>query len=201
MSLYRVFSIAAVALIVQTAGAQQAPQGERIAGTVKSISPSQLILATAKGDIPVVITPETRVLVRQAASANDIKQGAYLGTSNQNAPEAADRGTATEVHLMDSGPNVNYPMNNSGLTMTNGHVKTVTATAAGQEMDIDYGKGTTRHVVVTTDTHITKMVDVGLAGLKQGGSVGAMTTTGTDGKPTATFIVIDPPTPDAQRAK
>jgi len=85
--------------------------------------------------------------------------------------------------------------------MTNGHVKSVTHTAAGEEMDIDYGKDTTRHVVVTTGTAITKMSDVGTAGLKQGINVGAMTTKGADGKPTATYIVIDPPAPDSQKAK
>jgi hypothetical protein len=200
MSLSRACLIVVVALAAQIAGAQQPPQGERIAGTVKSITPSDLILATAKGDVVLAITPQTRVLVRQAASASDIKQGAYLGTSNQNATEG-DTGTATEVHLMDNGPNVNYPMNSSGLTMTNGHVKTVTPTATGQEMDIDYGKASTRHVVVTADTHITKMADVGVTGLKQGTNVGAMTTTGADGKPMATFIVIDPPVPDSQKAK
>jgi len=129
MNLCRTFLIAVVALSVQAAGAQQPPQGERIAGAVKSITSGDLILATAKGDVDVAITPQTRVLLRQSASASDIKPGAYLGTSNQNASEA-DTGTATEVHLMDNGPNVNYPMNNSGLTMTNGHVKNVTSITA-----------------------------------------------------------------------
>jgi hypothetical protein len=200
MSHRRALLIAVVALAAQVTGAQQAPQGERIAGTVKSVTSGDLVLATAKGDVPVAITPQTRVLLRQPASAGDIKPGAYLGTSNQNASEA-ETGTATEVHLMDNGPNVNYPMNSSGLTMTNGHVKTVTPTPAGQEMDIDYGKATTRHVVVTSDTRVTKMADVGVAALKQGVNVSAMTSTGAGGKPTATFIVIDPPAADAQKAK
>jgi hypothetical protein len=200
MNLCRVFLIAVVALTAQAAGAQQAPQGERITGAVKSITSDTLTLTTAKGDVAVAITPQTRVLVRQSASAGDIKPGAYLGTSNQNA-SSADTGTATEVHLMDNGPNVNYPMNNSGLTMTNGHVKSVTPTATGQEMDIDYGKDTTRHVVVTTDTRISKMADVGIAGLKPGINVNAMTSAGADGKPKANFISIDPMAPDAQKAK
>ena len=200
MHFRRSFLIAVVALAAQAAGAQQPPQGERITGTVKSVTTGELILVTAKGDVDLVMTPQTRVLARQAASKSDIKPGAYLGTSNQNAA-AGDAGTATEVHLMDNGPNVNYPMNSSGLTMTNGHVKSVTHTAAGEEMDIDYGKDTTRHVVVTTGTAITKMSDVGTAGLKQGINVGAMTTKGADGKPTATYIVIDPPAPDSQKAK
>jgi hypothetical protein len=196
MRIRRSFLVAVVALAAQAAGAQQPPQGERITGTVKSVTAGELILVTAKGDVDLVMTPQTRVLARQDASKSDIKPGAYLGTSNQNAA-VADSGTATEVHLMDNGPNVNYPMNSSGLTMTNGHVKSVTHTAAGEEMDIDYGKDTTRHVVVTTDTAITKMSDVGTAGLKQGINVGAMTTKGEEGKPTATYIVIDPPAQSA----
>jgi len=56
-------------------------------------------------------------------------------------------------------------------------------------------------VVVTTDTRITKMADVGVAGLKPGVNVNAMTTTGADGKPKATFISIDPAAPDSQKAK
>ncbi len=200
MSLSRIIYVAVIVLASHAVVAQPPPQGERVAGTVKSISSGEIILATAKGDVPLAVTPQTRVLKRQSASPSDIKQGAYLGTSNQNATEG-DTGTAKEIHLMDSGPNVNYPMNDSGLTMTNGHVKTVTKTATGQEMDIDYGKDATRHVVVTADTRISKLADVGLTALKPGDSVGAMTTPGTGGKPTATFISIDPPAAEAQKAK
>jgi hypothetical protein len=186
-------AVALSAVAAVSAGAQQqAPQGTRIAGTVKSVTASDVILATATGDVDVTVTPQTRVLVRQAASVSDIKPGAYLGTSNQNSSDGYS-GTATEVHLMDNGPNVNYPMNNSGLTMTNGHVKAVTSSSAGQEMDIDYGQATTRHVLVNKDTSITKMKDVGIASLKPGLEVNAMTTSGSDGKPTATFISVRTP--------
>ena len=186
------FAVPLVALIAQVAGAQQPPQDVAIAGTVKSFTAGNVVLATAKGDVAIAITPTTRVVVRQTASANDIRPGAYLGTSNQNAA-AADTGTATEVHLMDNGPNVNYPMNSSGLTMTNGHVKSVTSTATGKEMDVDYGQATTRHVVVPADTRITKIADVGVASLKVGVGVTAITTKGTYGKPAATYIVVNPP--------
>src|SRR6185312_8048332 len=157
---------------------------------VKSVTASDVTLATANGDVDVALTAQTRVLARQGASVSDIKPGAYLGTSNQNSPADSNSGTATEVHLGDNGPNVNFPMNNSGLTMTNGHVKAVTATPAGKEMDIDYGQNTTRHVLVKQDTVITKMKEVGVAGLKAGLEVNAMTTAGTNGKPQASFILI-----------
>lgn len=187
------FAVVLVTLLAQIAGAQQAPRGVRIAGTVKSIAANTLILTTAKGDVAVTLTPHTRVLLSQPANAGDIKPGTYLGTSNQNA-SAPNTGTATEIHLADNGPNVNFPMNQSGLTMTNGHVTNVTHTATGEEMDIDYGKATTRHVVVPADTRVTRMADIGVAGLKPQISVTANTTPGTDGKPVATFILIAPPT-------
>jgi hypothetical protein len=192
MRLRQAVAVAVVTLIAQVAGAQQAPQGVRIAGTVKSVAVHTLVVTTAKGDVTIAITPQTRVLASHQASASDIKPGAYLGTSNQNGT-APDTGTATEVHLADNGPNVNFPMNQSGLTMTNGHVTSVTRTATGEEMEIDYGHATPRHVVVPADTRITRMADIGAAGLKPHVAVTAMTTTGTDGKPVATFILIAPP--------
>jgi hypothetical protein len=192
MRLRSIFAVALFTTAAVTAVAQQAPQGTRIAGAVKSVTTSDVILTTSTGDVTVALTPQTRVLVRKPAAISDIKPGAYLGTSNQNSAEG-NSGTATEVHLMANGPNVNYAMNNSGLTMTNGHVKSVTQTAKGQEMDIDYGQATTRHVVVSGDTAITAMDDVGLAGLKPGLEISAMTTAGADGKPTATYISVSTP--------
>lgn len=179
-------------LVAQAAGAQPAAQGVRIMGTVKSVTADTVVLATAKGDVDVRITPQTRVLKSQPASASDIKPGAYLGTSNQNG-SAPNTGTATEVHLAANGPNVNFPMNHTGLTMTNGHVTSVNHTASGEEMVIDYGQSTTRHVVVPANTQITRMADIGAAGLKPQARVTTMTTAGADGKPVATFILIAQP--------
>src|SRR5262249_18510570 len=128
-----------------------------------------------------------------SANVSDIKAGSYLGTSNQNNADAS-QGTATEVHLMDNGPNVHYAMNQNGLMMTNGHVKDVKTTDKGQEMDIDYGQGTTRHVVVTKETSMTRMVDVGVAGLKPGTKVSALTGAAKDGgMAPATFITVAAP--------
>jgi len=185
-----------IAVAISASAQQQGPPGTRVTGTVKSVTASEVTLTTANGDIDIAITAQTRVLLSQGASVSDIKPGAYLGTSNQNSAADANAGTATEVHLGDDGPNVNFPMNNSGLTMTNGHVKAVTSTPAGKEMDIDYGQSATRHVLVKQDTVITKMKDVGVVGLKAGLQVNAMTTSGANGKPTASFILIGaPPAP------
>ncbi len=182
-------SFALVVLAAAATLAQPAPQGVRLAGTVKSVAATDVILATPKGNVDIAITPQTRVLVRRPAATDEIKPGTYLGTSNQNSTEVGT-GTAKEIHMMDKGPDVNFAMNKSGLMMTNWHVKSVTHTAKGEEIDVDYGKAQTRHVIVSKDTVMTRMVDLGAAGLKPGVEVSANTTTGAGGKPTATFIVV-----------
>lgn len=188
----QLISLTLVVITAAAASAQRAPQGVRIAGTIKSVTAADVTLATAKGNVDIAITPETRVLVRQPAAADEIKAGTYLGTSNQNGAEP-DSGTAKEIHMMAKGPNVNFAMNKSGLMMTNGTVKSVTHTAKGDEIDIDYGQAQTRHVIVNKDTTMTRMVDLGAAGLKPGLEVSANTTTGAGGKPTASFIMIATP--------
>ena len=185
----QLLTFALIALAAGAVNAQQPAQGVRITGAVKSVAANHVVLATPTGNADIVITPETRILVRRPAATGDIKPGAYLGTSNQDSTEAGT-GTAKEIHMMDKGPNVNFAMNKSGLMMTNGHVKSVTHTVNGDEIDIDYGQSQTRHVIVNKDTTMTRMVDVGAAGLKPGLEVSANTTTGADGKPTATFIVV-----------
>ena len=184
-------AIAAVlTLLAGTAAAQQPPaMGQRLAGVVKSVDASHLVITTATGEMDIALAAKTRVLMRKAAKADEIKAGSYLGTSNQNTP---DGGKATEVHLMESTPNVHYAMNDKGLMMTNGRVKSVAKTAKGEEMEVDYGGATTRHVVVTDETSMTRMVDVGVAGLKPGLEVSVNTVAG-EARPTAAFIAITAP--------
>jgi len=193
LALTAIFLALAAAAAAQPAP-QGPPQGTRISGTVKSVTAGDVVLQSGAGEVDVALTPQTRVLMREAATSAEITPGAYLGTSNQNSATGAE-GTATEVHVMPNGPNVNYPMNNSGLMMTNGHVRSVTTTSRGQEMDVDYGQGAPRHVVVTGDTRVSRLVDVGAAGLKPGQSVSAVTNPGEGGKPTASYISINPPEP------
>jgi hypothetical protein len=190
MRVHSLPALALLALIVAPAGAQQAPRGTRIAGTVKSLSADHVVLTTTKGELDIAVTPKTQILEREPASASDIKPGAYLGTSNQDSTTESNAGTATEVHLAQNGPNVNFPMNKSGLTMTNGHVTAVKSMPGGKEMDIDYGQGKSRHVLVKKGTTVTKMKDIGMAGLKPGLEVNVMTNQGADGKSTATFILV-----------
>lgn len=191
--LARLALAAVLAVLAGAANAQpaapSAPMGERVAGVVKSVAADHLVLSTDKGDVDVPVTPQTQLLNREPASASEIKAGGYLGTANITGPAG---GTATEVHLMDNGPNVHSVMNaDTGLMMTNGHVKSVKTTPNGEEMDVDYGSGV-RHVVVPANTPVTRMVASGLGGLKAGEAVVAALRRDPDGKSWAAFILLAP---------
>lgn len=185
-------------LAISSAAFAQAPSSamrQGVAGVVKSISATELVLTTANGDVSIGMTPQTRVLARENAAVSEIRPGIYLGTSNHTAADGTSN-TATEVHVMANGPNVNYamdPANDPSLMMTNGHVTAVQNTAKGTEMDVDYGQGQPRHVVVTNDTSMTRMNDVGVAGLHAGEQVNARTSTDAQGHQTALFVAIAAP--------
>ena len=192
LSLSCAVAVAAGAALAQTPSAM--PSGQ-ITGVVKSVSPSAMVVTTSSGDVTVGMAAQTRVLKREAAAAGDIKPGAYLGTSNQTAADGVSN-TATEVHVMANGPNVEQqmdPQNNPGLMMTNGHVTSVKSSDRGTEMDVDYGGAAPRHVVVPQTAAMTRLVDVGAAALQAGQTVMARTSAGADGKPIAAFVLIAAP--------
>ena len=190
MKFHLILFAAAGTLVTTIAGAQTLNLNNRVDGTVKSVSSGHIILTTVKGDFDLIVTPQTRYGIRNVSNANEIKPGTYLGTSNQNGA-APDTGTATEVHVMEKGPNVQFPMNETGLTMTNGRVTSVKRTDKGQEMEIDYGKDTKRRVTVTGDTSVTTQTDATAADVKPGLHVMAILGTG-DAKSTATYVTLEP---------
>jgi hypothetical protein len=182
-------ALALASALSTLAGAQQPSSGQRISGKIKSVSAQEIVLVGANGSVTLGVTPQTRVLARKTARPDEVKPGAYLGTANQNNADGSS-GTSTEVHLMNNGPNVHSAMNNSGLMMTNGHVKSVHTTAKGREIAVDYGQATARHVIIPAGTPTTRMVDVGLAALKPGETIIALTRPAPGGKMTAAFITI-----------
>lgn len=183
--------VALSTLAATVAGAQTPNLNNRVNGTVKSVGNGHIVVDTARGDFDLTVTAQTRYGIRNSSNATDIKPGTYLGTSNQNGA-AADTGTATEVHVMEKGPNLQFPMNDTGLTMTNGRVTSVKSTDKGQEMEIDYGKDTKRRVTVTGNTSVTTQTDATAADVKPGVHVMAILGATPDTKSTATFVTIDP---------
>ena len=90
---------------------------------------------------------------------------------------------------MADGPNVHTPMNQSGLVMTNGHVKSVTTDKGGVQMEVDYGDGA-QHIVVPAGTPTTRMSNADAKALAVGEDITAAAQPGADQKLTATFITI-----------
>ena len=190
----RTSSLASLIIALGLAGAaaaQQGPQGQRITGKISSVADGVVVITTATGAVQVVLTPQTRILRRETARVEDIAPGAYLGTANQTNADGAS-GTSTEVHLMDTGPNVHRPMNDAGLVMTNGRVKSVSASKAGLQMDVDYGDGA-QHIVVPAGTPTTRMTAVDVKALAAGEDITAAVQPGADQKPAASFITISAP--------
>ena len=177
--------------LASAAVAQQGPQGQRITGKVSSAAAGEVVISTPTGDVHVALSPQTRILRRETARVQDIAPGAYLGTANQTNADGAS-GTSTEVHLMDAGPNVHRPMNDSGLVMTNGRVKSVSRTKEGVQMEVDYGDGA-QHIVVPAGTPTTRMSNADAQALAAGEDITAVAQPGADQKLTATFITISPP--------
>lgn len=182
-------SLAVAALALATAAYAQMPQGQRMAGTVKSVAADHVVITAASGDADLAVTPQTRILVQQKASPEDIKPGTYLGTANVT--DATGQGQAAEVHVMETGPNVHSVMDaDKHLMMTNGHVKSVAKTAKGQEFDVDYGAGAPQHVVLPEGAPVTRLAPADLSAVKAGETVNALAVPGADGKLTAAFIAV-----------
>jgi hypothetical protein len=177
--------------LASTAAAQQGPQGQRIAGKISSVSGGMVTVATSSGPVMVMLSPQTRIMRRETASVADIAPGAYLGTANQTNADGAS-GTSTEVHLMAAGPNVHRPMNDSGLVMTNGTVKSVSKSDGSVQMDVDYGDGS-QHIVVPANTPTTRMSNADASALTAGEDITALAQPGADKMLTASFITISPP--------
>ena len=191
MRVSSVFGLVAGLALASTAAAQQGPQGQRVTGKISSVAAGEVVVTTATGPVHLALTAQTRILKRETASVGDIKAGSYLGTANQtNAGDPS--GTSTEVHLMADGPNVHAPMNNSGLVMTNGHVKSVTSANGGVQMDVDYGNGDQK-IVVPAGTPTTRMSNADAKDLVVGEDITAAAQAGADQKLTATFISINAP--------
>jgi len=185
-------TLAAAALALAGAASAQMPQGQRLTGTVKAADASHVVITAASGDVDLAITPQTRILVQQKASAADIKPGAYLGTANVT--DATGNGKAAEVHMMDNGPNVHSVMDaDKHLVMTNGHVKSVSATPKGEDLEVDYGAAAPQHVVVPAGTPVTRLAPGDIAAVKTGEMVQALAVPGADGKLSAAFIAVAAP--------
>jgi hypothetical protein len=125
-------------------GAQGMPQMTRVTGKVAAISTTQIVLTKADGTAATIpLLPNWVVIVSRPISVDQIQPGSYLGTTNYAKPDGT--GVSLEVHAFPTGmkgPGLDFVMDaNAGTTMTNGVVGTVTQSAAGRVLSVDYGHG------------------------------------------------------------
>ncbi len=191
-------------------------QPQLTAGSVQTVSATELTIKAQDGPATFQLSPATVIMVAHQGKVSDIKSGDFIGTTN--VPSADGSGQSTEVHIFPPGvkmgegdrpmgpPSSSGPasrMTNGAVStvspgsgepvtrMTNGSVGQVAGGAKGIEMDVAY-EGGTRHVVVPADTPVMVMSTGTTALLKPGTNVLVGAVPGANGARDATFINVQP---------
>lgn len=68
-----------------------------VRGTVASVSPTQLVVATPAGNVTVAVNPPLQVFARQPATLADVKDNVFIGVTTVKQPDGTER--ATEIHI------------------------------------------------------------------------------------------------------
>jgi hypothetical protein len=190
-SLFKAALVGAALFAASQVLAQGAPQMTRVQGKITAILENQIILTKADDTTAVVaLLPTWTVRATKPVTIEDIKPGSYLGTTNYAKPDGT--GTSLEVHVSppgQTGPGVDFVMDaKAGTTMTNGVVGTVTQSANGRVLTVDYGHGT-RTITVPPGTPILMSVPGDKSTITVGKSVTITNVTLPTGP--AQFIALD----------
>jgi hypothetical protein len=135
-------------------GAPPNPTG--FSGVVVSAANDKVVLKTKDGmQTTIAMTPGWTVSTNRPTTADAIKAGDFVATTNTNID--ANTGRSTELRILEPGYEPEhgthaFPTPNTSIT--HGRVKTSTKTAAGQELDIVYDGGQ-RHIIVGPDIKVT----------------------------------------------
>jgi len=169
-----------------------------IRGTVGLLKDRDLIVATAAGDVRVIVTDKTIVRGEVSIKFSEITNGMYLGTT---ATKQADGNfLASEVHVFSEDqrgtgeghrPLASAP--ESGATMTNANVEQVEDVTLkdvkGRLMTLKH-KGGEVKVLVPPDIPVVKRVMGDRSLLKAGAEVSLQASRSADGTLSATQITV-----------
>jgi len=169
-----------------------------IRGTVGLLKDRDLIVATAAGDVRVVVTDKTIVRGEVSIKISEITNGMYLGTT---ATKQADGSfLASEVHVFSEDqrgtgeghrPLASAP--ESGATMTNANVEQVEDVTVkdvkGRLMTLKHKDGEVK-VLVPPDIPVVKRVMGDRSLLKAGAEVSLQASRSADGTLSATQITV-----------
>lgn len=171
---------------------------ERVAGTIKSVDDSALVITTAGQDLTLKIAPNTRVLLNSPATQADIDRNAFIGAS---AVKTADgRLTATEIHIFPEAMRGlgegHRPWFAPQLTMTNGNVVDVGGSLVTREtqsgtmtLTVSYAGGQ-QQIAVDASTPITRVEPGSIASLRAGNAVSCLVRLG-ENEAIAQLISVD----------
>jgi hypothetical protein len=182
---------------IASLNAQTVPSAA-IRGTVGLLKDRDLIVATAAGDVRVVVTDKTIVRGEVSIKFSEITNGMYLGTT---ATKQADGNfLASEVHVFSEDqrgtgeghrPLASAP--ESGATMTNANVEQVEDVTVkdvkGRLMTLKHKDGVVK-VLVPPDIPVVKRVMGDRSLLKAGAEVSLQASRSADGTLSATQITV-----------
>jgi hypothetical protein len=137
------FSILIFMFLAGAAFSQTIPQSTK--GTVTSISASSLTLKIADGtSLNVLFDDKTRISLRTKVNLADIKAGDPLGVTSAPAEDGTMTAKAITIFppgLLEQIRNGQFPMGNSGNTMTNAEVAQYTAGVSGHTLKMKLAEG------------------------------------------------------------
>lgn len=152
----------------------QAPQAQRLAGTIVSVDGPTVVLKTKTGDVKVNLAEKATVLAVEKVKMDGIKVGEFAGVGSM--PQADGTHRAIRINIFDEARRGN----NEGLRrgwgpdakgdMTNATVDTSVGSVDGQLLTLKYKDGE-RKIIVTPDTVIQRYVPGRAGDLKPGAAV------------------------------
>lgn len=158
--------------------ASSADTSTMVRGTVTTASPTQIVVATATGNVNVAVTQPLQVYSRQPATLADVKDNVFIGVTTVKQPDGSEK--ATEIHIFPEelrGLGEGSRMMNAGAAgnpenrMTNGAVSESRMTngtaasrmsngnvtnASGSTLEVQYAGGSQK-VTVPPNTPVTQI--------------------------------------------
>ena len=147
-----------------------------VRGTVASVSPTFIVVATPSGNVTVAETQPVKVFAREPATLADVKDNVFIGVTTVKQPDGTEQ--ATEIHIfpeelrglgegsrMMTGASTGNRMTNGAVSnsrMTNGTASSPSrmtngnVAASGSSMTVQYAGGT-QNVTVPPNTKVTQI--------------------------------------------
>jgi hypothetical protein len=152
------FAFAALAVALSWPVLAQAPQGERVRGTIEKLEGNVLAVKTGDGQsMSIKLTDDARIVGVVKASLADIKPGSFIGSAATPQPDGSQK--ALEVHIfpeqMRGTGEGHRPYTLPNSTMTNGTAGKAVTSVEGHSVTVSY-KGGEKKILVPAGVPIVR---------------------------------------------